>query len=101
MINSTIEKKQELIDQGDITADQRKTFVNDIRKLQTALSYLPDEERLFSAESGGQGDIGNLTIQDIQAMSAQDLQSLDVDQLNQAQTRAALQRLEQIEQGGQ
>ena len=101
MVRSEIDRKQQLMEGGGISADQVQQYQTDINNMKTVLSYMPNPEVLFSEEAKKSGRTQDVTVQSINSMSLGDLQSLNIDSLNQAQTRAALNRIEQLEQGGQ
>lgn len=97
VINATIRKKQQLLSQGNVTRDQVEQFNEDINNLQTALSYLPDEDMLFSADRPGQGkNTSKLQSQEIMSMSAKELKQLDTETLTPSQREAAEKRVDQL-----
>jgi hypothetical protein len=94
LLEASIQSKEEILANKQLTKEQRKQFLSDINKLQTALRLMPDTEQF--ERGGGQQGGQELTIQDIQAMGREEIKQIPVDQLSPAQKQALEARVDEI-----
>jgi hypothetical protein len=96
-VQATIDTKRRILQEQRLTKEMRAQLSDDIQKLTTLQEMLPRAEELTQERQ----QATDLTVQDIQSMGVEELQNTDIDSLNQAQRRAMLNRIEQLEQEGQ
>jgi hypothetical protein len=109
LLQASIQSKQDIIANEDLTPEQLRTFNDDINRLHTAMYLLPKTNQKRGQRKGQPGQeqpgdqtSGNdLTAQDIQQMSADDLRVLDTESLTPEQRKIVEQRVDELlsEQG--
>ncbi len=91
-IGTTIRTKEDLLASKKLPSDEAGRLIEDINKLETALSYLPSKEELEQTRKS----TSDMTVTDIMGMSREELKGINPDNLSDEQARAVETRIDQL-----